>query len=128
MLRRSLLVSVLFVCGLAVASTAGAHKITYVTKVSITAAYPTGASGSLSCATHPCPAACHKKRLVYLMQIRHGPDQVMGTGRTTANGSWTIPALMVRGSYYAIGVGRKLPAGPTHRHICGFGLSRIRRF
>lgn len=126
MFTRSLLAVALVIGVLAAAETAGAHKINYKTKVSITGGGPTGATGRLSCTTRGCPTPCRSNRTITLFLGKEGPDQLMGTGRTKADGSWAISAQLTAGDYYVVAAGKKLPAAPTHRHICAFAVSQIK--
>jgi hypothetical protein len=84
------------------AGTAGAHSAKkHKTKIVLTNGGPTGASGTVSCTTSPCPPVCLSKRKVTLFRLQNGASAPVGSGMTNARGTFRINAPLIAGYYDA---------------------------
>lgn len=88
-----LLAAILAVALLPAASAAGAS---YSTKVIVSLKTP-AFHGKLKSSQ----SACTANRAVKLFRKKAGPDKLLGSDRSNANGKWSIPIKLKPGSYYA---------------------------
>lgn len=92
--------SALLVVALTVAllASATAASASYSTKVVVSLKTP-AFHGSLKSSRN----ACTTNRTVKLFRKKSGPDTLLGTDKSNANGKWSIPIgkRLISGSYYA---------------------------
>jgi hypothetical protein len=112
------------VIGLAVLVTttdANAHRIKYGTTAKLTSGGPTGAKGRISCTRKGCPPKCKAGRSVKLMRDSEAPggkDQLFGTTKTKADGTFTVKSPLIAGNYYVLVAQYVILLNDAHRHWC----------
>jgi hypothetical protein len=102
-MRKAIFLAVLLIGVLMViAGTAGAYSAKrHKTRIILTNGGPTGASGTVSCTTAPCPPVCRSKRHVTLFRIQNGASAPVGSAVTNARGAFRVSAPLMAGYYDA---------------------------
>lgn len=63
------------------------------------------------------PPRCRRDRQVGVFKVDQGPDTLIDSDSTNADGVWVVPRPNAHGTFYAV-VARKAAGSYGHSHVC----------